>query len=287
MLTFSNLLEKTIHSMAAVAVVFVIVAFSHGQAQAQLASVQPDKLKNIDVDEHLGQAIPLDLHFTNDAGEYLPLENYFHQEKPVILVLAYYECPMLCTLVLNGLADGIKQLDWLPGKQYQVLTVSIDPIETPELALAKGKNYIQATGKSGIDEGWRFFVGKEDQIKALTDAVGFKYFYDDKQKQFAHPAVLMVLTEDGKISRYLYGIEYKKQDLRLALLEASLGKIGNTLDKIILYCYHYDSDAGGYALIAVNVMKLGGGLTLLILVVFLAALWAREHRKNPRHAVAL
>jgi protein SCO1/2 len=267
-------------------VVALSISYFSAKAGAQLAGTQPAELKKIDVQERLGQTIPLDLVFTNDSGEYVSLDKYFHKGKPVILVLAYYECPMLCTLVLNGLASAIGQLDWLPGKEYQVLTVSINPAETPELALGKKKNLIAATGKSGIDEGWRFFVGQEDQIAALTDAVGFRYFYDDKQKQFAHPALIMVLTENGELSRYLYGIEFKKQDLRLALLEASNGRIGNTVDKIILYCYHYNPDAKGYVLFAANVMKLGGGLTLIALVLFLAVLWAKERGKKAVGAAA-
>jgi protein SCO1/2 len=281
-----NFLREIIHITAVVVALSVSLPILSATTRAQLASTQPAELKKIDVQERLGQTIPLDLMFTNDAGEYVSLDKYFHRGKPVILVLAYYECPMLCTLVLNGLANAIGQLDWFPGKQYQVLTVSINPAETPELALGKKKNLIAATGKSGIDDGWRFFVGKQDQIAALTDAVGFRYFYDDKQKQFAHPALIMLLTEDGKLSRYLYGVEFKKQDLRLALLEASNGRIGNTVDKIILYCYHYNPDARGYVLFATNVMKLGGGLTLMLLALFLAVLWAKERGKKAVGAAA-
>jgi len=154
------------------------------------------------------------------------------------------------------------------------------------LAAAKKKTLLESIGMSGTDPGWIFHVGQEPQIKALADAIGFKYFYDEKIKEFAHPAVVTILGEDGMISRYLYGIEFKKQDLKLALLEASDGKIGSTIDKIILYCYHYDSAAGGYVLFATNLMKLGGGLTVGLVAIFLAILWIRDLRRRDPHAMA-
>jgi protein SCO1/2 len=246
----------------------------------QAIQTAPLQLKGIDIKEHLGDKIPLNLIFTNENGEQVALGKYFKTGKPVILVLAYYECPMLCTLVLNGLADGIRSLDYFPGKDYQVLTVSIDPTETSELAKAKKKNLIPLTGKAETENAWHFFVGSQDQIDSLTKAVGFIYYYDTKQKQYAHPAALMLLTPDGTISRYLYGVGYKKQDLRLGLLEASQGKIGNTVDRIILYCYHYDPNSQGYVLFANNLMKLGGLVTVAIIAIFMASLWARERRKK-------
>jgi protein SCO1 len=254
--------------------------------QAQTVQDSLPELKKIDVVEHLGESIPLDLTFTNDAGETVKLGDYFHHGKPVILVLAYYTCPMLCTLVLNGVSDAVKALDWLPGKEFQILTVSIDPSETSELAAGKKARYLDNLGKKGVENGWRFFVGAESQSKALADAIGFKYYYDTEQKMYAHPAVVTILTEDGKISRYLYGLEYKPQDLRLALLEASEGKIGNTVDRIILYCYHYDPSTKGYVAMAGRIMRIGGALTLIILAVVIGTLWGRERlrRSAARHA---
>ncbi len=245
----------------------------------------PEELKGIDVEEHLGKSVPLDLVFTNDRGEKVELSRYFAQGKPVILVLAYYECPMLCTLVLNGVASALKELDWTAGQEFNILTVSIDPSETHELAAAKKKNLLAVVDKSGTEAGWTFFVGEQPQITALTEAVGFKYFYDEKQKQFAHPAVVTILTGTGEISRYLYGVDFKKQDMRLSLLEASRGEIGSTIDKIILYCFHYDPDAKGYVLFASNVMKLGGLVTVSALALFLAMLWARERRRKATLAL--
>ncbi|MCX6833272.1 MAG: SCO family protein, partial [candidate division Zixibacteria bacterium] len=176
-----------------------------GRLQAQVVQDSLPELRKIDVVEHLGESVPLDLVFTNDAGETVKLGDYFHHGKPVILVLAYYTCPMLCTMVLNGVSDAVKALDWLPGKEFQILTISIDPSETPELATGKKARYLDNLGKKGVENGWRFFVGAESQSKALANAVGFKYYYDTEQKMYAHPAVVTILTEEGKISRYLYG----------------------------------------------------------------------------------
>lgn len=247
---------------------------SHLVAQVVLDSVP--ELQKIDIVEHLGDKIPLDLTFTNDAGEVIKLGDYFHQGKPVILTLAYYNCPMLCTMVLNGLSDGIRGLNLTPEKDFTVLTVSINPAETAELANAKRSRYMQNLGEQGNNNGWRFFVGQASQSQALADAIGFKYYYDEERKEYAHAAGAFVITAEGVISRYLYGLEFKERDLKLALLEASQGKIGSTLDRLILYCFHYDPSAKGYVVMAGNVMKLGGIATLIILTVFLSILWARE-----------
>ena len=264
----------------------LIVASLTSYSYSQVVADRVEKLEKIDVDEHLGARIPLNLTFINDKGEAVPLSSYFGQGRPVVLVLAYYDCPMLCTLVLNGLAKGVDELGWTPGKEFSLITVSIDPAETAQLAAAKKKTLLESIGMSGTDPGWVFHVGKEPEIKVLADAVGFKYFYDKKIKQFAHPAVVMVLSQDGMISRYLYGIEFKKQDLKLALMEASNGKIGNTIDKFILYCYHYDSASGGYVLFATNLMKLGGVATLGLMVIFLAILWIKDRRRRDTQAMS-
>ena len=249
-------------------------------AQAQVVLDSVPALAGIDVIEHLGDTIPLHLTFIDDHGDSVRLERYFHQGRPVILTLAYSNCPMLCTVVLNGLANGLRALAWQPGREFSIIEVSIDPLETVALAAAKKKRYTDVIGKPGAEEGWAFHVGAESQSRALAEAVGFEYFYDEDLKQYAHPAVSFVLTEEGVISRYLYGIEYPERDLRLALLEASEGKIGSTIDRILLYCYRYDPDAGGYVLFAANVMRLGGALTLVGLALFLGIYWTREARRR-------
>ncbi|MEJ2054513.1 MAG: SCO family protein [Calditrichaceae bacterium] len=246
--------------------------------------MNPSDLQDIDVEEHLGENIPLDLTFVNSSGDTVTLGDYFHHEKPVIFVLAYYECPMLCTLVLNGITQSVYKLNMDLGKDYNIVTVSIDPTETPELAAAKKKSYLKMLNQPENIEGWAFLTGKEKNIKKLADAIGFRYYYIEDRGEFAHPAVVMLMSEKGKISRYLYGIEYKTNDLKLGLLEASEGKVGNTIDRLILYCYHYDPDAKGYVMIANNVMKLGGAATLVVMFGFLGFFWMRESRKKHNNA---
>jgi len=246
----------------------------------QLVREDIDELQNINVDEHLGDRIPLDLSFINDQGESKKLAEYFSTGKPVILVMAYYNCPMLCTLVLNGLSKGIQNTDLNPGQDYQILTVSIDPDETVQLARAKKRAQIGEINKTNLDSAWHFFIGEDSSIKKLADAIGFKYYFVEEREEFAHPAVIVILTPDGTISRYLYGIEFPEINMRLGLMEASAGKIGSTIDKLILYCFHYDPNANGYVMFASNVMKLGGVFTLFFLGIFLGGFWLRETKKK-------
>lgn len=254
----------------------LLLFFSFSTSIGQVAGYQPPELQKIDVVEKTGQTIPLDLVFTNDSGKQVTLSDYFNQGKPVVLVLAYYNCPMLCSLILNGLTEAAKQVSLEPGKDYTILTISIDPTETYDLAAAKKKNYMAQLSILDRPEGWTFFVGEKSQSKALADSLGFLYYYDEKKQEYAHPAVLHVLTGEGQISRYLYGIEFKPNDLKISLLEAAKGKIGNSFDKILLYCFHYDPDSKGYVVFAGNVMKLGGLLTIVILGLFLGLLWSKE-----------
>lgn len=253
---------------------FWLVMFLANQIFAQVADYQPEELQKIDVIEKPGEAIPLDLKFTGSDSVQFALAELFNQGKPVIIVMAYYNCPMLCSLVLNGLTESAKAINLLPGEDYTILTVSIEPKETPDLAAAKKANYDKALNK-GTKDGWIFAVADSSQSSGLAEALGFKYYWDKKEQQWAHPAVLHVMTPEGAISRYLYGLSFKPNDLRLSLLEASRGKIGTTIDRILLYCYHYDPDSKGYVVFAGNVMRLGGMLTVLILGVFLGILWVR------------
>ncbi|MBD3299203.1 MAG: SCO family protein [candidate division Zixibacteria bacterium] len=273
--------HRPIHPLAAVLLLAGLYLFVFPQVvSAQVVMDSVAELQGIDVIEHPGDTIPLDLTFTNDQGEEVMLGDYFHNEKPVILTLSYTNCPMLCTVLLNGLTNGVRGLEWRPGAEYQMVNVSIDPLETVELTQQRKKRYLESVGPMQSKRGWAFLVGNEDNINALSDAVGFQYYYDEKQDMYAHPAVIFILTEAGVISRYLYGIEYAPRDLKLSLLEASEGKIGSTVDRIILYCFHYDPDAGGYVLFASNVMRLGGLVTLILLAVFLGTYWVRERVKS-------
>jgi len=247
---------------------------------AQAIKDNDPALTKIDVVEHLGNGVPLDIKLTDDAGHDATLHDYCDGRTPVILVMGYYSCPMLCNMVLNGVVEAAKKIDWLPGKEYRIVFVSINPLEPISMAAAKKANYLESYGKPETKDGWVFATATETDSRRLADAIGFKYYYDEKQKQYAHPAVLTILTGTGVVSRYLYGIEFKPRDLRMALLEASKGNIGSTVDRIILYCYHYDPNAGGYVLFAANVMKLGGAATLLILGAFLSLLWIRERKRK-------
>jgi protein SCO1/2 len=258
----------------------IILLISISLSKAQIANQNPEALQNIDVEEHLGENIPFDLHFTDDQGQSVLLKKYFNQDKPIILVLGYYECPMLCTLVLNGLTQSVYKLKMQLGEDYQIVTISIDPKETTKLAAAKKQSYLKMLGQFDNTASWAFLTGNETNIKKLTESVGFKYYYVEERDEFAHPAVIMLLTGSGKISRYLYGIEYTVKDLKLGLLEAAEGKVGSTLDKLILYCYHYDPNAKGYVVFASNMMKLGGAIMLAALSGFLGSLWLRDNRKK-------
>jgi protein SCO1/2 len=269
------------HLPLSVAMSLAVVLFVFHVASAQIIRDDDPALRGIDVVEHPGDTIPLDVILTDDQGREVLLGDYFKDNKPVALVLAYYRCPMLCDLVLNGMSTGLTELSWVPGNEYRILTVSFDPTETYKLASEKKSNYIESYWTPAAGDGWAFFVAAEDQSKKLADAVGFKYYYDEEKEMYAHAALVTILTGEGVISRYLYGIEFKPRDLRLALLEASEGKIGSTIDRILLFCYHYDPDAGGYTILAANVMKLGGVITLVLLGIFLGIFWLREIRRRP------
>ena len=215
---------NTFLNMTKVIMLIFVSAFS---VWSQVVQENTPELQGIDVVEHLGESIPLHLAFTNDKGELVTLDKYFNKGKPVILVMAYYECPMLCTFVLNGLTDVASQLSFTPGNEYQIVTISIDPKETARLARVKKETHIEALNKTGAENGWDFLVGKEESSKKLSDVLGFKYYYDEERDEYAHPAVVFVLTEEGVISRYLFGINYQEKDLRFALMEASAGNIGD------------------------------------------------------------
>jgi len=241
----------------------------------------PPELKSVDVIDKLGSKVPMDLSFKDEFGKDVTLGQYFNQGIPVILVMAYYECPMLCTFVLNALAENITKIpNWKPGKQFQIVTVSISPKETPELALEKKKNYLRTIRMPEDSSSWAFLTDPANNAAKLSEAIGFQYYYDKKQEQYAHPAVAFVLTEDGVLSRDLFGLTYEPKDLKLSLLEASKGKIGNMVEKILLFCYHYDPEAKGYVLFAQNVMKIGGAFTVLMLGAFLAFFWKMDRAKT-------
>jgi protein SCO1/2 len=238
---------------------------------------RPEVLRDVGFDQRLDEQVPLDLTFRDETGNPVALGRYFGT-KPVILVLADYECPMLCTLVLNGLTGALKALPFDIGREFEVVTVSINPADTPALASAKKANYVARYGRPGANAGWHFLTGEPDAIARLAQAVGFRYRYVPEQKQFAHAAGIVVLTPHGKIARYFYGIEFAPRDLRLGLVEAAQGRIGTPVDQILLFCFHYDPVTGSYSALAMNSVRVAGAITVVVLVGFLALYLWREAR---------
>lgn len=253
-----------------------------GTGEAQRAEPLPDALEGVGITEHPGAALPLSLEFRDETGRTVRLGDYFKGDRPLILTLNYYGCEMLCTLQLNGLVEALKQMPGSPGQEFEIVTVSINPLETPTLARLKKQNYIREYGRPSAAGGWHFLVGREAEIRTLTDTVGFGYRYDKERQQYAHAAALFVCSPKGILSRCLYGIQYEPQTVRLALSEASEGKTGSTLDRVLLYCFHFDEASGRYAPTALSLMRAGGGLTLLLLGTGLGALWLREVRRRRR-----
>ncbi|MFZ4751662.1 MAG: SCO family protein [Phycisphaerales bacterium] len=254
-------------------------------ATAQLNLGVPEELKGVDIIEHLNEPLPLDTRFIDDAGNPVTLRDYFRGERPVLLQLGYNKCPMLCNLVLNGAFDGLKGVDWMPGKEFEVLSVSIDPTETAALAKAKKESYLAEFDRPGAGQGVHFLTGSELMSKSVADAVGFQ-FRRQENGDYAHAAVLVLVTPEGRISRYMYGTKFEPTDLRMGLLEASEGKIGTTLDRFILWCHIYDADARGYVLQARRVMSIGGAITVLVLAGGLGIFWSAEVRKKKQSASA-
>ncbi len=239
----------------------------------------PAVLQAIAFDQRLNAQVPLDLVFRDETGKPVQLNNYFG-EKPVVLTLVYYECPQLCSLVLNGLVRTLRALSFDVGNQFTVITVSFDPGETPTLAATKKGAYLERYRRAGARGGWHFLTGDESSIAQLTKAVGFRYAYDAEQDQYAHATGIMVLTPQGRISRYFYGLEYSPRDLRLGLVEASANQIGSPVDQLLLYCYHYDPATGKYGLIIMNVLRLAGITTVLALGSFILMMSRRDRRKT-------
>lgn len=238
-------------------------------------SRQPVELEGVGVDEHLDTQLPLDAPFRDEKGRIVRLREYFKSGVPVILSLNYSNCPMLCSTQLNGLVDGLREIEWTSGKEFQVVSISIDPNEQPSRALETRQKYLKLYRRSL--NGWNFLVGGQASIKQVTEAVGFRYKYLPSQQEYSHPAVAVLCTPDGRISRYLYGVRFPEQTLRLSLVEASEGKIGTTGDQLLLFCFHYDPKTGTYAPRAARItMTVGCLASVIVLAGGLAMLWSRD-----------
>jgi len=275
-----------VNRRAALVLLLALGAAAPADAEPRAALGTPPAVAAVDVDENLGARVPLDLTFTGSDGRRTPLRALLDGRHPVVLVLAYYRCPMLCDLVLNGVSRALHHLGWDPGRDYRGVTVSIDPKDTPAVAHLKQHAVLQAIGQTGpaAEQSWPFLVGDPTSIRALADAVGFRYAYDPRSEQFAHPAVVMVLTPDGRISRYLYGVNFRLLDLRLALTEAAQGRVGTIVDRLLLTCFRYDPSSRRYGFFVSAVLKGGASCALLAVGCFLAVLWRRDARRTAREA---
>jgi protein SCO1/2 len=239
------------------------------------ADSRPAALREVGFDQRLGEALPLDAAFVDETGRAVRLGDYFGR-RPVVLSLAYYGCPMLCTLSLNGLASALKTLSFDAGREFDVVTVSFEPKETPAQAAAAKKTYLERYGRPAAASGWHFLTGDAAAVAAITRAVGFRYVWDEETNQYAHPTGVVVATPQGRIARYLYGVEYAPKDLRFAVVEASSGRVGSPVDQLLLYCYEYDPVRGRYGAAILRTVRFLGILTVLGLVTLIAALRYRE-----------
>ena len=246
--------------------------------QSGIPSTQmPGALQGVEFEQRLNETLPLDLTFVDEDGREVRLGEYFNR-RPVVLAFVYYECPMLCSQVMNGVTSALTALDERVGADFEVVAVSFDPRETPIMAAAKKKSYVDRYNRDGSERGFHFLTGSEASIKALTAAAGFKYAWDEETQQFAHASGFVVATPAGKLSRYFFGIEYAPRDVKFALIESSAGRVGSLVDQVLLYCYHYDPKTGSYSFVAMKAVQLGGAFTLLALVGFVVVAIRREHR---------
>ncbi|HJL20312.1 MAG TPA: SCO family protein [Sandaracinaceae bacterium LLY-WYZ-13_1] len=269
-------------------------AAAQDDGDGERLSDAPPGLENVGVDEQLDEPVPTDVTFRDHTGERVRLGDYLDGERPVLLNLVYHTCPSFCSMVLDGTVNALKRQGWTVGVEFDVVTISIDPRDTPEVAADKRRRILYQYGREEAQDGWHFLVAErsltEDQLVAeygvypsierLAEAIGFRYQWMPRQRQYAHPGVIMLLTPEGRVARYLYGLEYESNDIRLGLLEASRGNSISTVEQVVLYCYRYDPSAQGYTLVAWRVMQVGGALTALLVIGFLLFLWRRETRKK-------
>ena len=243
------------------------------------SSTLPAALREIGFDQNLNARVPLDTAFNDESGRAVRLRDYFGQ-RPVVLVFAYYDCPMLCTVVINGLASALNVLSLEPGKDFEIVTVSFNPRDTPATASAKKASYIARYKQPGAAAAWHCLTGNQESIDRLTKAAGFRYVWDAETQQFAHPTGVMVLTPDGRVARYLFGIEYGPRDLRYAIVDASNGRVGSAVDSLLLFCYHYDPARGRYGVAIMRLIRAGGAATVLALGAFIFIMVRKEKQAS-------
>lgn len=262
--------------MAFVALILTNHAWAYDPNVTVTGHELPKELQAVAVDQNLSQKLDLNLQFTDDKGVTAPLGRFFNGPKPVLMAMVYYNCPSLCSYHLNGLNDTMKQLKWTAGQQFELVAVSMDHTETPDLAAKKKSNYVKEYGRPESENGWHFLVGSKENVKALADQLGFRFTWLEDKKQFAHAAVAYVITPEGKISRYLHGIQVDPDTLKMSLLEASDGKIGSVVEQIMLFCFQFDPKKNKYTLYAWNIMRIGAALMVVMLALVLVPVWRRE-----------
>ena len=242
------------------------------------ASEMPGILKEVTFRQQLDKPLPLDAQFKDESGRDVRLGDYFKSGKPVVLAFVYYGCPMLCTQVMNGISSALKPLTFTPGQDFDVVLVSFDPRDTPQVAAETKKAHLEYWSTEATASGWHFLSGTEAEIRRTTQAAGFSYQWDERTQQFAHPSGVLVITPDGRLSRYFYGIEFSPKELRLALVESGKGAIGSKVDELLLYCFHYDPESGRYGVVVMNLIRLGGVVTVALLAGFILLMRRRETR---------
>lgn len=265
-------MKKTLKILFLISVSMMFIQTSFAQLNRGL----PANVEGVGVEEKLGSKIPWDLHFVNSEGDTVTIKELMSDGKPILLNPLYYECPSLCGLVIESVFKVVNQLRWNPGEDYTIISYSIDPTETPEQAAAEKSEVLANFNRPGAEDGWHFLTGSEEAIKELSSAIGFNYKYDEETGEYLHLASIMLISPDAVITRYLYGINFLEFDLRNALYEAADGRIGSTIERAVLYCFTYDAESQSYVPVAINIMKLGGLATMLILGIFLMILWRRE-----------
>ncbi len=251
---------------------------TYSMQDSNLKPALPGALKGVGIDQRLDAQIPLNLTFNDEAGRVAPLSTFFHPNRPVIFVLVYYRCPMLCNEILNGLSAALKIVSLNPGRDFEVVAVSFDPKDTPEIAAAKKQSYLRRYNRPNTSNGWHFLTGDPANIKALTEAIGFHYTYDSATDQFAHASAVMVATPEGKLSKYFYGVEYSARDLRLGLVDASANKIGTPVDQLLLFCFHYDPSSGKYGALTMTSLRIAGAGFVIVCGAFLFVAFRRDVR---------
>jgi protein SCO1/2 len=255
---------------------------TYNPSESGVSNGMPPQLQTVGIDQKLGEQLPLDAEFKDENGNTVKLGSYFNQKKPIILALVYFECPMLCNEVLNGLTGSLKGISFDAGKEFDVVAISFDARENDKPGLTKNKkeSYLNRYKRSGAENGWHFLTGTQGEIDKVTRAVGFNYVYDDKTEQFAHAGGIMIATPEGKLSRYLYGIDYSPKDIKFSLIDSSEYKIGNPAEQLFLYCFHYDPSSGKYGLAILRVMRLAAIGTIIGIAGLLLLFWRNNKRKE-------